>query len=232
MEFGDILSGLTARVSKKTFRWKQLPPNISEVSPESEDDPITADFLYQQWERFLAPDDILIAETGTVSMGLGFARMPEGASFHNQTLWGSIGWATPAAFGAAIAAPGQRVVLVTGDGAHQMTAQEVGQFYRYGIQPVIFVLNNSGYLIERLLCTDPDIEYNDIADWHYAALPIALGCEDWFTARVTTCGELDKALATAAKNSTASYIEVVTDAYEASPLALQLHDTFRNLYRS
>ena len=32
---------------------------------------------------------------GTASMGLGFARMPKGAQFHNQTLWGSIGWATP-----------------------------------------------------------------------------------------------------------------------------------------
>ncbi len=229
VEFGDILSGLTARVSKKTFGWKQLPANVSEETPESEGDPITAGFLYQQWEDFLAPGDILVAETGTVSMGLGFARMPAGASFHNQTLWGSIGWATPAAFGAAVAAPGQRVVLVTGDGAHQMTAQEVGQFYRYGIRPVIFVLNNSGYLIERLLCTDPEIEYNDIADWQYAALPVALGCKDWFTARVTTCGELDKALATAARNNTASYIEVVTGAYEASPLALQLHDTFRNI---
>jgi len=58
-------------------------------------------------------------------MGLGFAQMPAGATFHNQTLWGSIGWATPAAFGAAMAAPDRRVVLVTGDGSHQLTAQEV-----------------------------------------------------------------------------------------------------------
>jgi indolepyruvate decarboxylase len=77
-------------------------------------------------------------------MGLGFALMPRGASFHNQTLWGSIGWATPAAFGAAIAAPDRRVVLVTGDGSHQFTAQEVSQFGRLGLHPIIFVLNNSG----------------------------------------------------------------------------------------
>ena len=59
----------------------------------------------------LRPNDVLVAETGTASMGLGFAQMPAGASFHNQTLWGSIGWATPAAFGAALAAPTRRVVL-------------------------------------------------------------------------------------------------------------------------
>ena len=52
----------------------------------------------------LRPGDVVMAETGTVSMGLGFALLPEGAEFFNQTLWGAIGWATPASFGAALAA--------------------------------------------------------------------------------------------------------------------------------
>jgi indolepyruvate decarboxylase len=116
-------------------------------------------------------------------MGLGFALMPKGATFHNQTLWGSIGWATPAAVGAAAAAPDRRVVLVTGEGSHQLTAQEVGLFGRLGLKPLIFVLNNNGYLIERLLCKDPEIAYNDVAQWRYAELPHALGCDGWFTAR-------------------------------------------------
>jgi TPP-dependent 2-oxoacid decarboxylase len=30
------------------------------------------------------------------------ATVRYGAQFHNQTLWASIGWATPAAFGAAV----------------------------------------------------------------------------------------------------------------------------------
>jgi indolepyruvate decarboxylase len=173
-----------------------------------------------------------MAESGTASMGLGFAQMPAGACFHNQTLWGSIGWATPAAFGAAVAAPGRRVVLVTGEGAHQLTAQEVGQFARLGLRPVIFVLNNAGYLIERLLCKHPGEAYNDVAPWRYAELPRVLGCDGWFTARVATCGELDQALAAAENGATASYIEVVTDAYAASPLALKLHDSLRSLYKA
>lgn len=185
-----------------------------------------------RWANFLQPDDLLVAETGTCSMGLGFARMPAGATFHNQTLWGAIGWATPAALGVAVAAPDRRVVLVTGDGSHQFTAQETGQFQRLGLKPIIFVLNNSGYLIERLLCKDPAIAYNDIAPWRYAALPNALGCDGWFTARVTTCGEMDKALATASQSDAAAYIEVVTDAYAASPLAMKLHDAVKTLYKS
>src|SRR6516164_6847194 len=55
---------------------------------------------------------------------MGFAQLPKGAVFHNQSLWGSIGWATPASFGAALAAPDRRLILVTGEGS-QLTAQEV-----------------------------------------------------------------------------------------------------------
>lgn len=90
--------------------------------------------------------------------------------------------------------------------------------------------NNSGYLIERLLCKNPAIAYNDIAS--YAELPGALGCEGWFAPRATTCAELDDALNNAAQAGTGAYVEVVTDAYAASPLALKLHDSFRTLYKS
>jgi indolepyruvate decarboxylase len=197
-----------------------------------DNDPIDAPALYSRWERFLEPDDILVVETGTVSMGLGFTLLPQGATFHNQTLWGSIGWATPAAFGAAVAAPDKRVVLMTGDGAHQLTVQEISQFGRLGLTPIIFVLNNNGYLIERLLCKEPSIAYNDIAPWHYADLAKAFGNEDWLTARVTTCNEFDRALEEAGRSKTGAYIEVVTDAYAASPLALKLHDAVATLYKS
>jgi indolepyruvate decarboxylase len=158
--------------------------------------------------------------------------VPKGAKFYNQTLWGSIGYATPAAFGAAVAAPDRRVVLITGEGSHQLTAQEISQFGRRGLKPIVFVLNNSGYLIERLLCKDPDIEYNDLAQWHYADLPKVLGCDDWFTARVTTCGEFDQALTIASQGERGAYIEVVTDKYAAPPLALKLHESMKTLYRT
>jgi len=46
--------------------------------------------------------------------------------------------------------------------------------------------------------------YNDLAPWDYHALPAALGCRGWFTARVTTLGELDAALDRAAAGESAS----------------------------
>ena len=165
-------------------------------------------------------------------MGLGFARLPKGATYHNQTLWGSIGWATPAAFGIAVAAPDKRIVLVTGDGSHQLTVQEISQFARLGLKPIIFVLNNNGYLIERLLCKEPEIAYNDLAQWRYADLPHAFGCDGWFTARVTTCDELDDAMKAASAHESGAYIEVITGTYAASELALKLHDAVCLLYTS
>ena len=202
VEMGDILTGLASRVARRNGQAPLKPGSLGPAAG-SGSDPITAEALYPRWASFLQPGDILVADTGTCSMGLGFAPMPKGATFHNQTLWCAIGWATPAAFGAAVAAPGQRVVLVTGEGAHQITVQEISQLGRRGLKPVIFVLNNSGYLIERLLCKDAAIEYNDVASWRYAQIPHALGCDDWFTARVTTCGQLDEALRRASQDGVA-----------------------------
>ena len=231
VEIKDILEALTRRLRKRNG-WTMLQALFQCTSTARCAGTITAESLYPRLGNFLQPNDILIAETGTCSMGLGFERMPAGASFHNQTLWGSIGWATPAAFGASIAAPNRRVVLVTGEGAHQLTVQEISQFGRRGLKPIIFVLNNSGYLIERLLCKDPEIAYNDIAQWRYSELPYALGCDDWFTACVTTCSELDEAMEAVAQGNNGSYIEIVTDAYESSALAMRLHESITTLYNS
>jgi indolepyruvate decarboxylase len=229
VEMADLLTELTGRVAGQNRKAPVKPGSLGPVVG-SDDDEITAEALYPRWENFLQPNDIIVAETGTVSMGLAFALMPKGATFHNQTLWGAIGWATPAAFGAAVAAPDRRVVLITGEGSHQLTVQEITQLGRRGLKPIIFVLNNSGYLIERLLCKDPEIAYNDVASWRYSEIPYALGCDDWFTARVTTCGELDKALIEAEQGGRAAYIEVVTDAYAASPLSWKLHENVNSFY--
>jgi indolepyruvate decarboxylase len=225
VEIGDILGRLAKALPRRS--WPRLAVNSLGPMVGAGDDPITAAALYPRWADFLAPGDIVVAETGTASMGLGFARMPSGANFYNQTLWGAIGWATPAALGTAIADRSRRTVLITGEGSHQLTVQEIGQFGWLGLKPVVFVLNNGGYLIERLLCKDPDIAYNDIAPWRYADLPAAFGCEGWFTARVTTCGELDAALQAAASAETGAYVEVVTGPYEASPLSLALSEKMK-----
>jgi indolepyruvate decarboxylase len=230
VEMGDLLEALARRVERRDWPGR-IPGNLGPAVGAG-NDPIDAAALYPRWAEFIDSGDVVVAETGTASMGLGFMRLPKDASFHNQTLWGSIGWATPAAVGCAVAAPERRIVLVTGEGSHQLTVQELGQFARLELKPVIFILNNNGYLIERLLCKDPAIAYNDLAQWNYTELPHAFGCEEWLALRVTNCAEFDAALARARAADTAVYIEVVTDTYASSDLAMKLHDAMQALYRN
>src|SRR4029077_11595613 len=188
----------SGRVTKRAEPPGIAPETLGPIVRAGED-PITADALYPRWADFFRPDDVIITDTGTSSLGLALAQLPRGAELHNQTLWASIGWATPAAFGAATGAPDRRLILITGEGSHQMTAQEISQLGRHGLRPIVFVLNNSGYLSERMLCKDMALSYNDIAAWNYAELPHALGCQGWFPPGVNSGGVLDAAFTTAEK---------------------------------
>ena len=228
IEMPDALAALAGKVSRKRLPAPQVHGLGEPVG--SPGDRITPDYLYPRWEKFFRPGDLVVAETGTVSFGLGFARMPAGSTFLNQTLWASMGWGTPAAFGAALASPQRRTLLITGEGSHQFTIQELSQICRYGLKPIIFCLNNQGYTIERLLCKDPLSCYNEIAQWNYQQFPGVFGCTDWFTTRVTTNAELEAAMAQAETCGTGAYIEVITDKMAASPLALKLHEAIQTLY--
>jgi indolepyruvate decarboxylase len=208
VRMGDVFE-LLARSVRKSFGYS-APPRATPAKPGGEpNDPITAAELYPRYRDFLKPSDQIVIETGSSSSGIVPLPLPDGAEVHSQTLWGSIGWATGAALGIALADRSRRTVLFTGEGSHQLTANDVGTMGRNGLKPVIFVLNNGGYMIERALEANPDWVYNDLAPWNYHALPAALGCKGWFTAKVTTLGELDAALARAATGESASYIEVV-----------------------
>ena len=108
--------------------------------------------------------------------------------------------------------------------------RKFSQFGRRGLRLIVFVLNISGYISERLLCKDMALAYNDIAAWNYAQLPHALGCQGWSTTRVSSCGELDDALKTTEQAEGAADIEVITDAYEAPPLYKKLHENVKSFY--
>jgi indolepyruvate decarboxylase len=46
---------------------------------------------------------------------------------------------------------GRRVVLIVGDGAAQLTIQEMGSMLRDKQKPLILLLNNEGYTVERAI---------------------------------------------------------------------------------
>ena len=117
-----------------------------------------------------------------------------------------------------------------GEGSHQLTANEIGSMGRFAANIIVFVLNNEGYLIERALEENPDWSYNDLAPWRYAELPRALGCADWFAARVTTLGELDAAMKAARESKSGAYIEVVGERMDMPPILAFAHDRLATMY--
>ena len=60
------------------------------------------------------------------------------------------------------------------DDVSQLTVQELSTMMRSGVKPIIFLLNNSGYTIERYL-HGKTRKYNDISNWCVPLIPI-LSC--------------------------------------------------------
>ncbi|MFM8803627.1 MAG: thiamine pyrophosphate-dependent enzyme, partial [Planctomycetia bacterium] len=134
-----------------------------------------------------------------------------------QGLWGSIGWATPACLGVAMAKKSGRTWMVTGDGSHQLTLNELAVMGRYGVKPRIFVLNNGIYGVEDVL-SERGHPYDDLAQVNYHLLPEAFGCKGWIVAKVRTNAELDAALAKIASEDAAAYVEVMIPNEESQPM--------------
>ncbi|MFF7244679.1 alpha-keto acid decarboxylase family protein [Embleya sp. NPDC008237] len=194
----DALAVLTD-IAKSGVRGKlpRLPARATRVRAPHE--PLTQAALWDRFAALVRPGDVVVAEQGTSFFGIVDTRMPAGVTVVGQVLWSSIGYTLPAALGTCIAAPQRRTLLAIGDGSFQPTAQELGTIARAGATPVILVVNNGGYTIERAI-HPTDAPYNDIAPWRYTDLPAAFGADHALTARVTTVAELDAALETAGRN--------------------------------
>ena len=136
-----------------------------------------------------------MTETGTANFGIWETRFPKGVTALSQVLWGSIGYSVGACQGAALAAKetgDRRTILFVGDGSFQLTAQEVSTMIRHGLKPIIFVICNDGYTIERYI-HGMDAVYNDVQTWKYKDLVAAFGAKEgtYKTYQVKTRDELD-----------------------------------------
>ncbi|MDN8999597.1 thiamine pyrophosphate-dependent enzyme, partial [Staphylococcus aureus] len=72
-------------------------------------------------------------------------------TFIGQTLWGSIGYTLPATLGSQLADKDRRKLLLIGDGSLQLTVQAISTMIRQHIKPLLFVINNDGYTVERII---------------------------------------------------------------------------------
>ncbi|GBL51253.1 hypothetical_protein [Candidozyma auris] len=194
-------------------------------NPFKAEDPDKSGKITQKWfwhrlSDFLKPSDIVITETGTSSFGVIQTRFPKNVSGISQVLWGSIGYTVGSTFGAATAAaeadPNKRVILIVGDGSLQLTVQEISSMIRHKLTPYLFVINNDGYTIEKLI-HGPDAEYNQIQPWKHQLLLQAFGATNYESLQVSESSELDKLLKDEkfAKNDKIRLIELMMDEKDA-----------------
>ena len=217
----DFIDGLhSSKLQKRgdiDLEWVLTVPEPFEMVP---DQPLTVRRLFQQLNLLLQKDMTVIPDVGDGLWAAADLRLPERTEFISLAYYTSMGFAVPAAIGAQLGKPTSRPLVIVGDGAFQMTGTELSTTIRYGLNPIILVLNNSGYGTVR-----PFIEgsFNDIENWHYARLPELLGTGRGFVVR--TEGEFDSAMKIAlAETQHYVLIEVKLDKSDMSRALTRLAD--------
>ncbi|EHO4504618.1 alpha-keto acid decarboxylase family protein [Salmonella enterica] len=213
---GETWFNLPMAQAVSTLRELCLECAFAPPTPRSAGQPVridkgelTQENFWQTLQQYLKPGDILLVDQGTAAFGAAALSLPDGAEVVVQPLWGSIGYSLPAAFGAQTACPDRRVILIIGDGAAQLTIQEMGSMLRDGQTPLILLLNNDGYTVERAIHGAAQ-RYNDIASWNWTQTPQALNAaqqaECW---RVTQAIQLAEVLERLVRPQRLSFIEVM-----------------------
>jgi pyruvate decarboxylase len=220
----EFLTALADRIKPNNGSLKAYERIKTEYAPEppiKPDKPLTTRRLFNQIQQVLDSNSVVIAETGDSWFNGMKLRLPEGARFEIQMQYGSIGWSVGATLGYELGSPKPcRVISLIGDGSFQLTAQEVSTMIRYGLKPIIFLINNGGYTIEVEIHDGP---YNNIKNWKYAELINVFNADDgngWST-KVSTEGELDKALMEALTHDGVSFIELIIDRDDCSKELLE-----------
>ena len=173
---------------------------------------LTQAAYWQAMQGYLRPGDVLYVDNGTSFVLLGL-KLPPNCTFVGSINWGSIGYSVGALLGALTAAPNRRHLLFIGDGSFQVSAQELSTILRHDHKPVIFLINNGGYTIERGYLGKTE-SYNDVANWAYADLPKVF-CPNT-SARsfvVRTVSDLQNVLK--ASNETMIFVESIMDSCDA-----------------
>ncbi|OJJ51610.1 hypothetical protein ASPZODRAFT_55145 [Penicilliopsis zonata CBS 506.65] len=179
------MKGVLRKIIQKMNKLTPSPsPSVSNQLPDSEKDSseekITHSWLWPSVGQWLKPNDVVITETGTANFGIWETRFPKGVTAISQVLWGSIGYSVGSCQGAALAAKelgNHRTILFVGDGSFQLTAQEVSTMIKHKLNPIIFVICNEGYEIERHI-HGWSADYNEIQPWSFKDIPVTYGATE------------------------------------------------------
>ena len=226
----DVVDALLARLPEG--HWADLDIPVQAFAHTARqpvgaatDAPISNKRFYDRIAHFLAPGDVVLADSGP-SVSMAQVQLPPDSRYISSNYWASIGAGFGFAVGASFAAePDRRLILLEGDGGFQMTGQELSTMVRYRRSPIIFILNNRGYTAERLIHDGP---FNDIQNWCYHRLPEVYGGiagEDVYTE-----ADLEAALDRAETHTGPGplLIEVHLDALDVSKAFVRMSESLRS----
>lgn len=219
----DFVEGLAARAwPKREVAPYERASRPAPIVPTAA--PMRVETLFGQINAFLEEDDVVIADPGDALFGAADLYIEHGVRFLGPAYYCSLGFAVPAVLGVSAALPGLRPVVLVGDGAFQMSGMELGTIARYGMNPIIIVLDNAGYGTERPML---DGAFNDVHPWAYARIPEVLGAG--LGIRVETEREMAEALTRARANRDAyTLIQVILPKDDHSPALHRLTASLRD----
>lgn len=209
----DFLRGLAAsHITPKTLPALPAPaPEPKPMAAHEADTTLTVEGFFRILGLHIGEDNALVCDTGDALIGAMGLRSPGRNDFLSDAYYLSMGFAMPAAIGVMAANPDARTFVIAGDGAFQMTGTELSTAAKYGMKPIVFVINNDGYGTQRHILDGP---FNNILMWNYTKLTEMLGVgNSW---KVATLGELESAITQALALDTLALIEVVVPKTDAS----------------
>jgi TPP-dependent 2-oxoacid decarboxylase len=181
-------------VSLSKFKEMKKSTKQGRTSDDIRGSNLSIAFLKEQLQDNISNFTNIIVDTGD-SWFIGESlAIPNNIKFHIQMQYGAIGWALPALLGIGVAQAEKNVerknLVIVGDGAFQVSVQELSSLFRYEINSVILVINNKGYVIEQKIHPG---DYNNISNWNYASFGEAFGFKNGGV-KVSTCEELQNVL--------------------------------------
>ncbi|KAK5170688.1 Pyruvate decarboxylase 1 [Saxophila tyrrhenica] len=182
-----------ARTSTAKVDWDPYPLANIEKSPK-----LTQDYLWAATSSSARPVP--------PPYGISASKLPTTASMFNQTVFGSIGYATGAIVGAAKAIKEnkayRRCILVTGEGSLQLTAQAFADMLKLELNPyrlsdcISRIILNSAATPWNAI-HGKDAPYNKVGEWDYSLLAKTFGpaFPSKYWGQIDTCEGLEEVFA-------------------------------------
>ncbi|MGB9153190.1 MAG: thiamine pyrophosphate-binding protein [Alphaproteobacteria bacterium] len=193
-----------------------LPQPTPEPTPLIDSEkpaPVSIETFFRILSLYIGESSTIACDTGDALFGAMKLRTKKATKFIADAYYLSMGFAVPAAIGAMAARPKNRMFVIVGDGAFQMTGLELSTAAKFGMKPIVFILNNDGYGTQRFILDGP---FNEILRWNYSQLTQMLGVG--VGRKVSTNGELEAVMKEAVADEDQMYvIEVIVPRNECSP---------------